>query len=144
MSIKLMDMVADRFFKNATDKNVLMAIANHASDCGHGAWASHQAIADRAGVSRETAGRSIKRLLASKLIRKDGKRVRGSAWTHEYRVDLHALSDMPLTQTAQAAKDRLENREVTERHNDIGREVTFTQEGSDADTPREVTERHND
>lgn len=143
MSIKIMDMVGDRAFKNATDKNVLMAIANHASDDGTGAWASHQSLGDRAGVSRETAGRAIARLEAAKLITKAGKKVRGSAWTHDYSIDLPTLYSLPRTVSAQAALDRLENREVTERHNaKKGREVTLTQEGSDADTPREVTERH--
>jgi len=139
MSIKVQDWVADRRFNNATDKNVLMAMASHASDCGSGVWASHQSLGDRAGVSRETAQRSIKRLLDSKLIEKTGKKVNGSIWTHEYKVSLEMLYSMPFTQSAQAVHDRFNNTEVTERHNE---EVTLTHGGSDGASQREVTERH--
>ena len=138
-----MDVVGDREFANATDKNVLMAIANHASDDGTGAWASQQTLADRAGVKRETAGRAITRLDDAGLVWKAGRKVNGSAWTHNYSIDLPTLYAMPLTASAKAALERFKKREVTERHNGkTGREVTFAQEGCDSDTLREVTERH--
>lgn len=149
MSIKVMDMVADRIISSTekkpngdqTDKNVLSALANYASDCGSGIWASNQTVGDRAGVSRETAQRSIKRHIESGLLINDGTRkTSGTSFTRVYKIDVRLLHSLPLTLTAKKQKEYME---VTERHNqNTAPEVTLTLGGSDADTVSEVTERH--
>lgn len=143
MSIKVMDRVADRKFKNATDKNIMMAMANHASDCGNGVWASDQTLGDRAGVARETANKCIARLEAQGLVEKTGRRKIGDkSWTNIYRIALEVLIALPLTDSARSYRERHKTEDVTERHTVKSNDVTLSSPRCDAEPPNEVTERH--
>ena len=148
MSIKIMDMVADRIVGktdkkpngNQTEKNLLMAMANYASDNGEGIWASNQCLADRAGVSRETATRTVKSLKDKGLIERLGIKKYGKTHTVIYRMDLTVLYHLDLTETAKNHLERMAVNDVTERHNDTVNDVMERHN----DTVNDVTERHND
>ena len=147
MSIKIMNMVADRIVGktdkkpngNQTEKNLLMAMANYASDNGEGIWASNQCLADRAGVSRETATRTVKSLKDKGLIERLGIKKYGMTHTVIYRIDLTVLYHLDLTETAKNHLERMEVNDVTERHNASVNDVTERHNASVND----VTEDHN-
>ena len=153
MSIKIMDMVADRIVGktdkkpngNQTEKNLLMAMANYASDNGEGIWASNQCLADRAGVSRETATRTVKLLKDKGLIERLGIKKYGKTHTVIYRMDLTVLYHLDLTETAKNHLERMAVSDVTERHNASVNDVTEDHNASercDARDVSDVTERH--
>ena len=147
MSIKIMNMVADRIVGktdkkpngNQTEKNLLMAMANYASDNGEGIWASNQCLADRAGVSRETATRTVKSLKDKGLIERIGIKKYGMTHTVIYRMDLTVLYHLDLTETAKNHLERMAVSDVTEDHNASVSDVTEDHNASVSD----VTEDHN-
>ena len=137
MSIKVMDMVGDRQLPSSTEKQVLMSMANYASDCGNGIWASNQTVGDRIGVKRETVSRNISKLLSSGVIEKVGKRKpypQSKHWTVVYKIRLDILVSLPMTKTAIAHQELMRKQSVTENHNVIER--------CDYDAVNDVTGNH--
>ena len=87
MSIKLMSCVFELPLRPA-DKLVLLAIADHANDEGHG-WPSIETLANKSSVSRRTVLRILKGLEGAGLLnRQKRSRKNGSRTSSLYKLTL--------------------------------------------------------
>jgi len=85
-----------------TEKMVLLAIADHASDDGTNAWPSQATIAKKASISIRTVQRCVNNLIKAKYLRME-KHAGGSVncredrRPHLYTINLHTLRGDILT-----------------------------------------------
>lgn len=71
-------------------------LADKASDCGGGIFASKQTMADELDLTKKTVITTIKGLIADGLLSVVGSRPCDNGYTVEYAIDVEALLSLPL------------------------------------------------
>lgn len=85
-----------------TAKAVLLYMADLASDDGTGIWASKQTMADELEMSKRALQGAIIHLQEAGFVSAVGTRKHRNGSTVEYRIEVSALENMPLTRAANA------------------------------------------
>lgn len=95
MSYKVEALVTIRRVGSASRKQVLMYLANKASDDGSGVWCSKGTIARETELSDATVKRIMAEFVGVGLLVEEGRRRCVSGYTIIYRIDLDAVLDLP-------------------------------------------------
>ena len=94
MSVRAMSNVFDRQdIKSSTDRFVLLALTDHASDDGENIYPSVETVCRKTGFSERTVQGAIKNLVAIGALVPDGK---GKRMTNKYRYTFAPAGDAPL------------------------------------------------
>lgn len=124
MSYEVFELVMSRKIGDPGEKAIALIMAGHANPDGGNIYCSKDTIALEAEVSRATAFRKIASLETRGLVDRAGSRKCGSGATVIYRLNLEAISRLPLS---------VSSRDSGENERD---------KGSHGETPSQVKESH--
>lgn len=96
MSWRVANTCAERKFGSATRKQIIMFLADKASDDGSGIWCSKGYIARHTELSKSTVKRTITQFLNEGIILETGKRSNSRGYTVEYRINLDQVAQLPM------------------------------------------------
>ena len=85
----------------ATEKFVLLTIANFVNEKTGYAWPSQDTIALKASLSRQTVNKAIKSLKAKKILVSTRRSEKGKSTSNLYRINHVALADTQTNNVAQ-------------------------------------------
>lgn len=88
---------AERKFRSATRKQIIMFLADKASDVGSGIWCSKGTIQRHTELGETTVKRTIRNLLKEGILIETGSRGCKNGFTVVYRIDLSRIESLELT-----------------------------------------------
>jgi pyocin large subunit-like protein len=135
MSFHVSSICSKRKLGGSSRKQVLVFLADKASDDGSGIWCSKATIALETELSRSTVKRLLKEFEADGLTTATGRRKNTHGYTVEYAINLNAISTLPPLR---------EQPEVTEVNmnpvqNEPSKQLHVNRQDSSACTPNHPT-----
>ena len=100
MSFRIMAKVFDTDLP-ATEKFVLLAIANFVNDERGYAWPSQETLASKTSFSRQTVSKAIKKLQQKGILISQRRSEKGKSTSNLYRINHVALADTQTNNVAQ-------------------------------------------
>ena len=97
MSWRVANTCAERKFGSATRKQIIMFLADKASDDGSGIWCSKGTVARHTELSKSTVKRVFQQFLNEGIIVETGRRNNSHGFTVEYCINLDKVVELPLT-----------------------------------------------
>lgn len=97
MSWRVANTCAERKFGSATRKQIIMFLADKASDDGSGIWCSKGTIQRHTELGETTVKRTIRRFLKEGILVETGARGCKNGFTVVYRIDLAQIEALELT-----------------------------------------------
>jgi len=97
MSWRVANACAERKFGSATRKQIIMFLADKASDDGSGIWCSKGTIQRHTELGETTVKRTIRDFLKEGLLVETGARGCKNGFTVVYRIDLARIEALELT-----------------------------------------------
>ncbi|GIT91710.1 hypothetical protein JANAI62_21670 [Jannaschia pagri] len=97
MSWRLANACAERKFGSATRKQIIMFLADKASDDGSGIWCSKGTIQRHTELGETTVKRTIRHFLKEGILVETGARGCKNGFTVVYRIDLARIEALELT-----------------------------------------------
>lgn len=97
MSWRVANACADRKFGSATRKQIIMFLADKASDDGSGIWCSKGTIQRHTELGESTVKRTIREFLKEGILVETGARGCKNGFTVVYRIDLAKIEALELT-----------------------------------------------
>lgn len=91
MSFRVSSICAARILKGSSRKQVMLYLADKASDDGSGVWCSKATIACETELSRSTVKRIMNEFEAERLITRTGRRKNKNGYTVEYSINLQLI-----------------------------------------------------
>lgn len=135
-------MVRDRVFGSATEKAILIALAEHAGDDGTSIYPAVSTIADDADVCVRTVQRTITKYTEVGLLVMTEEARQHKPRT--YRINLDVLADYPLSETGRRRLERQQQQRTTSPSPGVTPMSSLTPKGEpprgDIDAPRGDTQ----
>ncbi|WP_254868508.1 hypothetical protein [Phaeobacter sp. HF9A] len=97
MSWRVANACAERKFGSATRKQIIMFLADKASDDGSGIWCSKGTIQRHTELGETTVKRTIREFLKEGILVETGARGYKNGFTVVYRIDLAKVQALELT-----------------------------------------------
>ncbi|MEM7750187.1 MAG: hypothetical protein AAF346_18185 [Pseudomonadota bacterium] len=97
MSWRVANACAERKFGSATRKQIIMFLADKASDDGSGIWCSKGTIQRHTELGETTVKRTIRDFLKEGILIETGARGCKNGFTVVYRIDLTRIEALKLT-----------------------------------------------
>ncbi|MEM9198784.1 MAG: hypothetical protein AAGD12_13165 [Pseudomonadota bacterium] len=97
MSWRVANACAERKFGSATRKQIIMFLADKASDDGSGIWCSKGTIQRHTELGETTVNRTIRDFLKEGILVETGARGCKNGFTVVYRIDLARIEALELT-----------------------------------------------
>ena len=97
MSWRVANTCAEREFGSATRKQIIMFLADKASDDGSGIWCSKGTIQRHTELGETTVKRTIRDFLNEGILVETGARGCKNGFTVVYRIDLAKVEALELT-----------------------------------------------
>ena len=97
MSWRVANTCAERKFGSATRKQIIMFLADKASDDGSGIWCSKGTVARHTELSKSTVKRVFQQFLNEGILIETGKRKNKNGFTATYCINLDKVLELPLT-----------------------------------------------
>ena len=97
MSWRVANACAERKFGSATRKQIIMFLADKASDDGSGIWCSKGTIQRHTELGETTVKRTIRDFLKKGILVETGARGCKNGFTVVYRIDLARIEELELT-----------------------------------------------
>ncbi|WP_242601396.1 hypothetical protein [Pseudaestuariivita atlantica] len=97
MSWRVANACAERKFGSATRKQIIMFLADKASDDGSGIWCSKGMIQRHTELGETTVKRTIRDFLKEGILVETGARGCKNGFTVVYRIDLTRIEGLELT-----------------------------------------------
>lgn len=97
MSWRVANACAERKFGSATRKQIIMFLADKASDDGSGIWCSKGTIQRHTELGETTVKRTIREFLKEGILVETGSRGCKNGFTVVYRIDLARIEALELT-----------------------------------------------
>ena len=97
MSWRVANACAERKFGSATRKQIIMFLADKASDDGSGIWCSKGTIQRHTELGETTVKRTIREFLKEGILVETGARGCKNGFTVVYRIDLARIEALELT-----------------------------------------------
>jgi hypothetical protein len=97
MSWRVASTCAERKFGSATRKQIIMFLADKASDDGSGIWCSKGTVARHTELSKSTVKRVFQQFLNEGILIETGKRKNKNGFTTAYCINLDKVLELPLT-----------------------------------------------
>ena len=97
MSWRVANACAERKFGSATRKQIIMFLADKASDDGSGIWCSKGTIQRHTELGESTVKRTIRDFLKGGILAETGTRGCKNGFTVVYRIDLAKIDALELT-----------------------------------------------
>jgi len=97
MSWRVANACAERKFGSATRKQIIMFLADKASDDGSGIWCSKGTIQRHTEIGETTVKRTIREFLKEGILIETGARGCKNGFTVVYRIDLGRIEALELT-----------------------------------------------
>ena len=97
MSWRVANACAERMFGSATRKQIIMFLADKASDDGSGIWCSKGTIQRHTELGETTVKRTIRDFLKEGILVETGARGCKNGFTVVYRIDLTQIEALELT-----------------------------------------------
>ena len=94
MSWKVANLCAERRFGSPVRKQIVMYLADKASDDGSGIWCSKGTIARQTELGDTTVKRAISSFLAEGILVEIGRRACANGYTAIYRISLEAVAQL--------------------------------------------------
>ncbi|ODT60061.1 MULTISPECIES: hypothetical protein [Paracoccus] len=94
MSWKVANLCAERRFGSPVRKQIIMLLADKASDDGSGIWCSKGTIARQTELGDTTVKRAISGFIAEGILIESGRRACVNGYTAIYRINLEAVTQL--------------------------------------------------
>ncbi|MEP4928321.1 MAG: hypothetical protein ABJT31_11135 [Hyphomicrobiales bacterium] len=97
MSWRVANTCAERKFGSATRKQIIMFLADKASDDGSGIWCSKGTIQRHTELGETTVKRTVREFLKEGILVETGARTCKNGFTVVYRIDLAKVEELEPT-----------------------------------------------
>jgi pyocin large subunit-like protein len=97
MSWRVANTCAERKFGSATRKQIIMFLADKASDDGSGIWCSKATIQRHTELGETTVKRTVREFLKEGILIETGARTCKNGFTVVYRIDLTMVEALEPT-----------------------------------------------
>lgn len=94
MSWKVANLCAERRFGSPVRKQIIMLLADKASDDGSGIWCSKGTVARQTELGDTTVKRAISGFIAEGILIESGRRACVNGYTTIYRINLEAVTQL--------------------------------------------------